>query len=34
VGSPVGLKRLEYLSLDFNPVTDLSPLTELRSLRA
>ena len=34
VGTPVGLGRLEYLSLDFTPVTDLGPLTELRNLTA
>ena len=34
IGSPVGLKRLEHLSLDFNPVTDLSPLAELVNLKS
>ncbi len=34
IGSPVGLRRLEHLSLDFNPVTDLSPLAELVELKS
>ena len=34
VGTPVGLQRLEYISVDFNLVTDLSPLEGLSRLKA
>ena len=34
IGSPVGLPHLKHLSLDFNPVTDLSALAQLVDLES
>ena len=34
IGSPVGLPHLKHLSLDFNPVTDLSVLAQLVDLES